>query len=73
MPRYRLAFERYHNTDRPLQFFQMNYRVVAGGRTISLVFKREAKERTQFGSGTQASPKADWFKLRESFDDKHTY
>src|SRR5262245_59648859 len=32
MPRYRLAFERYRNTDRPLQFFQMNYRVVAGGR-----------------------------------------
>jgi hypothetical protein len=35
---YRLAFERYRNTDRPLQFFQMNYRVVAGGRTIFISF-----------------------------------
>jgi hypothetical protein len=51
----------------------MNYRVVAGGRTIFISFLKEAKERTQFGSGTQASPKADWSKLRESFDDKHTY
>jgi hypothetical protein len=49
----------------------MNYRVVAGGRTI--LKWGEGADRTQSGSGIQAKPKADWFKLRELSDDKHTH
>jgi hypothetical protein len=49
----------------------MNYRVVAGGRTI--LKWGEGADRTQSDSGTQAKPKADWFKLRELSDDKHTH